>query len=200
MKTLIALAVGLGVAGVAHGQAASCPADTMVSTVMAAGFTCAVGDKTFSAFAISGVPTDARVQFGLLNGELFAVTLSRDGGFFPDGRLIFDYTVSAAVPNHFVQGTVGVDVSFPTVLTTTTMNGMLLGPITNGGTEQLIFGPGVSSVVVDDTATISGPAELNSISNDFTQVMVGVPEPEDAVLWATGLVGLAWIWRRRRED
>jgi hypothetical protein len=177
---------------------ASCPADTPVATVMAAGFSCALGDKTFSAFDLSGVPTDARVQFGTL-GPLFAVTLSRDGTFFSDGRTVFDYTVTAAAPNHFVQGTLGTDVSFPQVLTTATMNGTLLGPLTNGGTVVSIFGPGVSSVMVDDTAIISGPAELNSISNDFTQVMVSIPEPGEAALWAVGILGLAWIWSRRRE-
>jgi hypothetical protein len=165
---------------------------------MAAGFSCALGDKTFSAFDVLGAPADARVQFGVLGGELFAVTLARDGGFFPDGRLVFDYTVSAASPNHFVQGTLGVDVSFPQVLTTATMNGLLLGPLTDGGTVVKVFGPGVTSVTVDDTSIIAGPAELNSVSNDFTQVMVGVPEPQDVTMFFAGLAGLAWVWRRKR--
>jgi hypothetical protein len=199
MKALLGIVLG---GAVSLAQAQTCPTDAPISTVMAAGFSCQVGDKTFSAFDITGAPVDARIQFGLLNGELFAVTLSRDGAFFSDGRTVFDYTISAAAPNHIVQGTVGVDVSFPSVITTTTLNGTLLGPVVNGGTEMMLFAPGTTSVVVDNTSTISGAAELNSISNDFTQVQVGVAE-FGSRLAANGLlalgVGVAWLTGRRRK-
>jgi hypothetical protein len=160
----------------APAAAQQCPADAQVSTVMAPGFSCALGDKTFSAFDITGAPADTRIQFGILQGELFAVTLARDGTFFPDGRLVFDYTVTAAAGSHILGGSVGVDVSFPTVVTTTSMDSHLLGPITNGGTVVTAFSPGLTSVLVDNTSTISGPAELNSITNDFAQVPIGVME------------------------
>jgi hypothetical protein len=175
----------------------ACPADTTVSTVMAPNFSCVLGDKTFSAFDLSGVPTDARVQFGTL-GPLFAVTLSRDGTFFPAGTTVFDYTITAASPNHILQGTVGVDVSFPNVVTATTMNGMALSPalLVNGGTATLDFSPGVTSLAVDNVSHVFGPAELNSISNDFAQVVIGIPEPTTLALFTAGLLGLAWVRRR----
>jgi hypothetical protein len=174
----------------------ACPADTTVGTVMTAGYACVLGDKTFSAFDITGAPANARIQFGILNNELFAVTMSRDGTFFGDGRLVFDYTVTPMTPLTIREGSVGVDVSFPTVLTSTTMNGLLLGPIVNGGTEVMTFTPGVVSLVVDNTLTISGPAELNSVSNDFSQEIIGIPEPGTLVLFAGGLFGL--LLRRER--
>lgn len=194
MKAIWSAPLALALPLVASGQAA-CPANDPVSAVEAPGFSCTLGDKTFSAFTMTGIPGSALVQFGQL-GPLFAVTLSRDGVFLPVGTMVFGYTITASGGNHILEGTVGVDVSFPPEVTVTSMNGQTVS-IPNGGTKEIFFNPGATSVAVMNTSHIlTDTTELNSVSNDFSQVVISVFEPGTLGMLVAGLGGLA-LFRRR---
>lgn len=198
MRTLgVALAALFFVAGSGQAQAGVCPVLAPV-TVAVAGYSCTLGNETFSDFTITGVPSQALLEFGQF-GQLSAVTLERDGVFFPMGTVVFDFKVTALAP--IIMGSVGVDVSFPNVVTVTTMNGLAMMPasIKNGGTALLSFTPGVDSVMVDNTShIIYDTSQLNSLTDDFSQT-VGIPEPEPLPLLAFGLGVLVLSRWRDRE-
>ena len=196
MKTRALLALA-GLLALPLAQGSTCPTDMPVSVVEVSSFTCTLGNETFSAFNVVGAPVDARIQFGQ-TGPLFAVSLDRDGAFFTGSRLLFDYAVTVAAPLTIREGSVGVDVSFPLVVTSTSMNGTLLPTLRNGGTDIVVFTPGFSTLLVTNSAVISSSGDLNSITNDFAEQVVGVPEPGTVPLAILGLAGLGWIiWRKR---
>ena len=216
-KILLLIPLVIGVSSMAFG--AACTSGTL-ATYDAAGFSCTLGDLTFSNFSYvpagSTTPTDAQVAvtpvttgFGDETGLLFTAAWLAGTGQIEDSSITFTASTSnrGGITDLFLQtvgGTTGdsiasvSEVSANPALSLTTVfeNGVAIP------TDSTTFPPVGSLTVTKDIGLVGGStqtsiAHISDVYNLFSQgTTTTTPEPSLTIL-CVGLLGLIPVARRK---